>query len=78
MEIDLLVRGARVAVEIDGYYHFHDPEAYRRDRRKDMQLQHAGYFIVRCLADDVVSRLEEIFEPILAAVRRRGKAGGLK
>jgi hypothetical protein len=74
MEIDLLARGARVAVEIDGYYHFNDPEAYRRDRRKDLQLQHVGYFVVRCLADDVVSRLEEILESILAAVRRQGQS----
>ena len=28
-----------LAVEIDGYYHFQDPDAYRRDRRKDLELQ---------------------------------------
>ncbi|HQU46026.1 MAG TPA: DUF559 domain-containing protein [Pirellulales bacterium] len=74
VEVDLLSRAPRVAVEIDGYYHFTDLEAYRRDRRKDVLLQHAGYFVVRCLADDVASRLEEILETILAAVRR-GRAG---
>jgi len=74
VEVDLLARAPRVAVEIDGYYHFTDLEAYRRDRRKDVFLQHAGYFVVRCLADDVASRLEEILETILAAVRQ-GRAG---
>jgi len=71
LEVDLLARGVRVAVEIDGYFHFQDLEAYRRDRRKDVLLQRAGYFVVRCLADDVMSRLEEIVETILAAVRLR-------
>ncbi|HUY89508.1 MAG TPA: DUF559 domain-containing protein [Pirellulales bacterium] len=71
MEVDLLARGVRVAVEIDGYFHFQDLEAYRRDRRKDVLLQRAGYLVVRCLADDVVSRLEEIMHTIVAAVRLR-------
>jgi hypothetical protein len=70
LEIDLLARRARVAVEIDGYYHFTDQDAYRRDREKDVSLQLAGYVVVRCLADDVASRLEQILETILAAVRR--------
>ncbi|MGH7134087.1 MAG: endonuclease domain-containing protein [Pirellulales bacterium] len=70
LEIDLLARRVRVAVEIDGYYHFTDLDAYRRDRQKDLWLQHAGYFVVRCLADDVTSRLEEILDAIIAAVRR--------
>jgi very-short-patch-repair endonuclease len=71
LEVDLLARGVRVAVEIDGYFHFQDLEAYRRDRRKDILLQRAGYFVVRCLADDVMSRLEEIIDTILTAVRLR-------
>lgn len=71
MEVDLLARGLRIAVEIDGYFHFQDLEAYRRDRRKDVLLQRAGYLVVRCLADDVVSRLEEIVHTIVAAVRWR-------
>lgn len=81
LEVDLLARGPKVAVEIDGYYHFTEPDAYRRDRRKDVLLQHAGYLVVRCLADDVASRLEEILETIVTAVRHRaagqGRAGEL-
>lgn len=70
LEVDLLARGARVAVEIDGYYHFTDWDAYRRDRDKDVSLQLAGYLVVRCLADDVAGRLEAILETILVALRR--------
>ncbi len=54
MEIDLLSRSHRIAIEIDGYHHFRDAEAYRRDRRKDRLLQRQGYFVARFLADDIV------------------------
>jgi hypothetical protein len=73
-EVDLCAVGLRLAVEIDGYYHFTDPERYRRDRRKDWELQRHGYVVLRVLADDVVSAMEEILDRILAAVefcRRR-------
>jgi very-short-patch-repair endonuclease len=73
-EIDLLARSVRVAVEIDGYYHFADLDAYRRDRRKDVILQNEGYIVVRCLADDVVARLEDILRTIIEAVRLRRRA----
>jgi very-short-patch-repair endonuclease len=53
-EVDLLSRGDRVAVEIDGVHHFADPECYRRDRRKDLLLQTHGFVVVRLLAEDVV------------------------
>jgi very-short-patch-repair endonuclease len=53
-EIDLLSRGDRIAIEIDGVHHFADLERYRRDRRKDLLLQTHGFVVVRLLADDVV------------------------
>jgi very-short-patch-repair endonuclease len=71
LEVDLLARQERIAVEIDGYFHFRDAEAFRRDRRKDEALQEAGFLVLRFLADDVVPRLEEILDRIVAAVRRR-------
>ena len=39
MEVDLLSRELRVAVELDGPQHLADAVAYRRDRRKDRLLQ---------------------------------------
>jgi very-short-patch-repair endonuclease len=53
-EIDLLSRGDRIAIEIDGVHHFADLERYRRDRRKDLLLQTHGFVVVRLLAEDVV------------------------
>jgi hypothetical protein len=43
MEVDLLAASLRIAVEIDGYHHFRDADAYRRDRRKDVELQRGGF-----------------------------------
>lgn len=53
-EVDLLSRGDRVAIEIDGFHHFTDLEAYRRDRRKDLLMQLQGLVVVRVLAEDVM------------------------
>lgn len=68
MEVDLLCRELQLAVEIDGYYHFQDDAAYRRDRRKDLDLQKQGYLVVRLLAKDMVARYEEILETIFQSV----------
>jgi hypothetical protein len=77
VEVDLMARALALAIEIDGYYHFQDADAYRRDRRKDVQLQKHGILVVRVLAEDVVRRLEETLETILAAVaHRRGRGDG--
>lgn len=67
-EIDLLCRIPRVAVEIDGFYHFQDHDAYRRDRAKDLALQRSGFLVLRFLADDVVARLETILSTIQQAL----------
>ena len=40
----------------------------RRSRRKDVELQQHGYLVVRVLAEDIVCRLEEVLDTILAAV----------
>lgn len=76
-EVDLLCRELRLAVEIDGFFHFREPNGFRRDQRKNVALQRAGYLVVRYLADDVVGRLEEILDELdtLIAARRRDVAG---
>ena len=61
----------KLVVELDGYHHFQDPEAFRRDRRKDLELQKRGYLVVRILAADVVKRLEDLMDTILKAVAFR-------
>jgi very-short-patch-repair endonuclease len=75
-EIDLLDAELRIAVEVDGHYHFRDGEAYRRDRRKDVLLQRHGYLVMRFLADDVVARADEIVAAIADIIAlRRGDPG---
>jgi hypothetical protein len=63
-EVDLLAGRERVAIEIDGFRHFADDEAFRRDRRKDLALQRHGFVVIRVLAVDVVERLETILATI--------------
>ncbi|WP_304504101.1 endonuclease domain-containing protein [Corallococcus sp. EGB] len=72
-EVDLLCRRFRIAVEIDGYYHFQDPERFRRDRRKDLDLQREGYWVYRLLANDVLSQLEHILHTLDTLIEARGR-----
>lgn len=69
MEVDLLERSRRLVIEIDGYYHFRDPDAYRRDRSKDYLLQKHGYVVLRFLAEDVLCQLEQVRDRILEVCR---------
>lgn len=66
-EVDLLCRSPRIAVELDGYFHFLAADGYRRDRAKDWELQRRGYLVLRFLAEDVIPRLEMIRDRILDA-----------
>ncbi|PTQ92595.1 uncharacterized protein DUF559 [Nitrosomonas nitrosa] len=75
MEIDLFAISDQIALEIDGYYHFQEPESWRRDRRKDFILQMHGILVLRFLAEDVVSMLEGILDSVHQALQyRRGKS----
>ena len=71
MEVDLLCAEARLAVEIDGAQHLNDPEAYRRDRRKDALLQENGYIVLRFLAEDIGKRFDEVLDRILRTLQHR-------
>jgi superfamily II DNA or RNA helicase/very-short-patch-repair endonuclease len=73
MEVDLLCADARVVIELDGAQHLADPEAYRRDRRKDALLQQNGYFVLRFLAEDLGKRLDYVLDTVCGAlVHRQG------
>ena len=78
MEVDLLDRQSRLAIEIDGFHHFSGENAWRRDRRKDFLLQHAGYLVFRVLASDVTRRLDEILDTISVALRSRARLATLQ
>jgi hypothetical protein len=67
-EVDLLCRSPRIAIELDGYFHFLASDDYRRDRAKDWELQRRGFIVLRFLAEDVIPQLEVIRDRILDAL----------
>ena len=75
VEVDLLCRNRKLAVEVDGYFHFSDPDRYRKDRQKDVLLQQQGFLVLRFLADDVVAKLETILDTILTSLHWREVQG---
>lgn len=68
--VDFLCPSLRIALEVDGPHHL-QPDQFRRDRRKDRELQKAGYLILRFLAEDVILRFEEVRAQIQTAVAWR-------
>jgi very-short-patch-repair endonuclease len=70
MEVDLLWPKGRIAIELDGSQHLANPDAYRRDRRKDVLLQENDYIVLRFLAEDVGKHLDSVLDTILHAVTR--------
>lgn len=70
VEVDLLSREDRIAIEVDGVHHFTDRKGYRRDRSKDLLLQSHGYAVLRFLAEDV---LRAPAEAIAAITRYMGQ-----
>lgn len=67
-EVDILCRSPRVAIELDGYFHFVTSDRYRRDRSKDWELQRRGFIVLRFLAEDVLPQLDQIRDRILDAL----------
>jgi hypothetical protein len=74
-QVDLVARDAMLAIEIDDWYRLRDPQAYRRDRIKDVWLQRAGFFVLRFLADDVEDRLAQTLDEIALALTGRRASG---
>lgn len=73
-EVDLLSRGDRIAIEIDGVHHFADLDCYRRDRNKDLLLQTQGLVVVRVLAEDVMRDVRDAIDLVYRALAyRRGE-----
>ena len=73
MEVDLIDADARLVIELDGGQHFSNPDAYRRDRRKDALLQEHRYFVLRFLVEDVGKRLDHVLDAINRAISLRSR-----
>jgi very-short-patch-repair endonuclease len=72
-EVDLLSRADRIAIEVDGFYHFTDLDAYRRDRKKDLLLQLHGWLVIRVLAQDVMRDARPAVTAVCQALAARMK-----
>jgi len=73
MEVDLSCPEARPVIELDGAQHLADPEAYRRDRRKDALLQQNECLVLRFLTEDLGKRLDHVLDAVLAALAYRSR-----
>jgi len=69
LEVDLLCRDARLAIELDGPQHLSE-KAYRSDREKDLALQTHGWTVLRFLASDATARLPFVLDTILSVLSR--------
>jgi very-short-patch-repair endonuclease len=77
IDVALVAHRERIAVELDAWYHFHDPEGYRRDRVQDARLQRSGYFVLRFPAEDVDDQLASTIEHLAIALAGRRAARAL-
>ena len=77
LEVDLHCAELKLAIELDGPQHLSDPDAYRRDRRKDALLQQNGYLVLRFLVEDLSLRLDATLDAIIGATTRQ-RAGKLR
>jgi len=72
----LLCIDARLTIELDGSQHLGNPDAYRRDRRKDQLLQENGFFVLRFLAEDIGKKLGSVLDTIERALVSRRLVNG--
>jgi very-short-patch-repair endonuclease len=53
--------------------HLDNPEAYRRDRRKDVLPQENGFHVLKFLREDVGKRFDEVLDVIIRALSHRAQ-----
>jgi very-short-patch-repair endonuclease len=70
-EVDFLFRDAKLVVEVDGFAHHVDPEAFRRDRVKQNELTRAGYQVLRYTWIDLTEYPDRVMAEVNYAIRAR-------
>lgn len=72
--VDFLIEGTRVIVEFDGMVKYTSPETLINEKRRELQLQRAGYVVVRLVWADLAqpARVRGLVEAAIAADRRAG------
>ena len=72
-ELDFLWRDEGLVVEIDGYTFHTGPNAFRRDREKDLAIKSADLELLRFTRDHVVHRRELVLAWVAGELRARRK-----
>lgn len=67
-EVDLLWRGQRLVVEVDGYAFHAGRDAFERDRRRDADLQAAGHRVIRVTWRRLVDEPEALLVTLALAL----------
>ena len=67
-EVDALWRHQRVVVEVDGYAFHAGRAAFERDRRRDAELQAAGYRVIRVTWRQLADRPETVVAQLAAVL----------
>lgn len=68
---DFVDNRARLVVEVDGREFHSEPEAFRRDRRRQNRMILAGWMVLRYAAADVFADAEAIADEVIAVARKR-------
>jgi very-short-patch-repair endonuclease len=68
--VDLLV-GDRLVVELDSRKHHENPDAYERDRARDLALVELGFIVVRVTHRRIMRDWASVERALMAIVRRR-------
>jgi very-short-patch-repair endonuclease len=68
-EVDFFFRDAKVVIEVDGYAHHSDPEAFQRDRKKQNALALAGYQVLRFTWLDLTENVGRVIAEVKRAIK---------
>lgn len=68
--VDMVVRGTRIVIEVDGRTYHEDPAAFEEDRRRDAELVARGYVVIRLSYLRVATDWPWCQRIVLAAIAR--------
>ena len=68
-EVDFFFRDAKVVIEVDGFAHHSDPEAFQRDRKKQNALALAGYQVLRFTWLDLTEYSDRVISEVKRAIK---------
>ena len=69
--VDLLWADGRLIVEVDGYRHHGNPQAFCQDRQRDYELLISGFLVLRLPHSEVIAEIETAMGKIRRTVRFR-------